>query len=321
MRIAILGAGFAGLALCWHLLQWPRTQVTLFDAEGVGGGASGMSGGLLHGYCGPHARKAKNADDALAATRGLLDIASEALGRPVADHTGILRPAVTALQQEEFAACASSDPTLSWWSSQQAQERVPGLASLPALWISEGITVHAKDYLNGLWTACEKLGATFQQERIASLKTLHYDALVIALGAATNHFVRLPIYPVKGQTLTLTWPLPPLPFSLISQGYLIPQDNSCIIGATFERTSTTIAPTPEAEPLLRAKVAAFFPAVHDLPLLSHQAGIRVASHDHRPIAAQVAPKTWAFTALGSKGLLYHAWLAKQLAGDIQALAL
>lgn len=53
-RFAVLGAGFAGVSVAWHLLQHTRScepvSVDLYDESGIGGGASGVSGGLLHPY-------------------------------------------------------------------------------------------------------------------------------------------------------------------------------------------------------------------------------------------------------------------------------
>ncbi|VAI83448.1 unnamed protein product [Triticum turgidum subsp. durum] len=54
LRYAVLGAGFAGLSVAWHLLKqspkYSRVSVDVYDENGVGGGASGVSGGLLHPY-------------------------------------------------------------------------------------------------------------------------------------------------------------------------------------------------------------------------------------------------------------------------------
>ena len=54
-RIAVIGGGFAGLAVSWHLLAAARQQGTamqlqLFDAVGLGAGGSGAAAGLLHPY-------------------------------------------------------------------------------------------------------------------------------------------------------------------------------------------------------------------------------------------------------------------------------
>jgi hypothetical protein len=52
-RYAIIGGGFAGVATAWHLLAAGKGSVAgldLFDASGLGGGASGAAAGLLHPY-------------------------------------------------------------------------------------------------------------------------------------------------------------------------------------------------------------------------------------------------------------------------------
>ena len=50
----MIGAGFAGIAVAWHLLQAATLQqpvhVEVFDAHGVAAGASGAAAGLLHPY-------------------------------------------------------------------------------------------------------------------------------------------------------------------------------------------------------------------------------------------------------------------------------
>ena len=54
LRYAVLGAGFAGLSVAYHLLKHSpkdsNLRIDIFDEAGIGGGASGVSGGLLHPY-------------------------------------------------------------------------------------------------------------------------------------------------------------------------------------------------------------------------------------------------------------------------------
>uniref|UniRef100_A0A7C9A090 FAD dependent oxidoreductase domain-containing protein n=1 Tax=Opuntia streptacantha TaxID=393608 RepID=A0A7C9A090_OPUST len=54
LRCAVLGAGFAGLSVAWHLLRHSpkelKLDVDIFDEVGIGGGASGVAGGLIHPY-------------------------------------------------------------------------------------------------------------------------------------------------------------------------------------------------------------------------------------------------------------------------------
>lgn len=54
-RVAVIGGGFAGLAVAWHLLAASQgsnrpMQLQLFDAVGLGAGGSGAAAGLLHPY-------------------------------------------------------------------------------------------------------------------------------------------------------------------------------------------------------------------------------------------------------------------------------
>ena len=53
-RYAVVGAGFAGIAAAWHLMQQGSqvgpTEVHLWDVAGLAGGASGAAAGLLHPF-------------------------------------------------------------------------------------------------------------------------------------------------------------------------------------------------------------------------------------------------------------------------------
>ena len=53
-RFAVIGGGFAGVAVAWNLLAMTGgsrpTTVDLYDAAGLAGGGSGAAAGLLHPY-------------------------------------------------------------------------------------------------------------------------------------------------------------------------------------------------------------------------------------------------------------------------------
>jgi glycine/D-amino acid oxidase-like deaminating enzyme len=90
MRIAIIGGGLAGLAICYFLS--PHADVTLFDPQ-MGSGASRLAH-LLHAYVGPKGLKSRWADQGIKATLELLQASSEALGRPVYQPTQAARQSV-----------------------------------------------------------------------------------------------------------------------------------------------------------------------------------------------------------------------------------
>lgn len=114
LRCAVLGAGFAGLSVTWHLLQnSPKEmnlQVDVIDEVGIGGGASGVSGGLLHPYS-PKVKLLWRGEECWNECLRLLSVAEQAAGygessnndtlfsqmnnRFIVRRSGILRPAVS----------------------------------------------------------------------------------------------------------------------------------------------------------------------------------------------------------------------------------
>jgi glycine/D-amino acid oxidase-like deaminating enzyme len=309
MRVAIVGAGFAGLALCWHLLKSGRCAVSLFDGKGVGGGASGISGGLLHPYPGECGRRSRYAEEALGATKELLQIAEEAMALPVANYEGIMRLAQHQEQREHLMQRISAFKDI-----EQVGEG--------AFLIKSGVTVYPSLYLEGLWRACRHRGALLYQREIDSLEDLEgYDRVILACGAGISRFLpssapRLKM--VKGQILTCGWhaSLPPLTRSLIAKGYIALSEKPeiCYLGATFERDFTSERADPQwAIEELIPKMEPFFPMVRELPILACRTALRVVQQgSYLPLIKQMSERCWLFTALGSRGLLYHAYFADLL---------
>lgn len=297
MRIAVVGAGLAGLAAVWHLLQKGH-DVTLFDGKGIGGGASGVSTGLLHTSPGRQAIPSWRADEGMKATLELLQIASQE--RPVYIQNGILRLAITEQQKIDF----KKQP--GWLENHSLPKATPG----PALWIPEGITVYSRLYLEGLWKACQ--GAKLEKQTIHSLQELDsFDLIVLACGEAIRRFADLPLSYTIGQTLLCRWP-EPLPVSLLSHGHITPTENPelCQVGSTYEHTPE---PDPKKALELLEKVALFYPPAKDFQIVEIRSGVRVSPKvGYRPLIEKISHKALVFTGLGSRGLLYHALISRVL---------
>ncbi|HSX26233.1 MAG TPA: FAD-dependent oxidoreductase [Chlamydiales bacterium] len=308
MNIAVIGAGVAGLAAVWYLQQ--KHSVTLFDPRGIGGGASGISTGLLHPFPGKQGRRSWAAEEGIKATLELIDVAEKALGRPVCERTGVLRLAVTEEQQRDFRMQIGPDAI---WQETNS------FSPHPALWIPSGMTVYSSLYLQGLWKACETLGAKLEKQAIQTLDDLHnFDAIVLATGAETLHFPEckhLPLKITKGQTLLCRWP-EKLPISLLSSGHITPTPDPtlCQIGSTYERIFT---PTPDKALELLEKAALFHPPARHFEVVEIKSGVRISPlQGYRPLCTQITPKAWVLTGFGSRGLLYHALLAKELSSQV-----
>lgn len=316
-KIAIVGAGFAGLAVCYHLLENFPCEVTLFDPAGIGGGASSVSTGLLHPFPGRLALRSWLSAEGMQATNELLNVSEKALGKSVALRTGAYRIAVIPAQVKAFAARARDNPEAIWIDN--VRELIPQAIDASGLWIPSGVTVFSKLYLEGLGNACLAKGAILERKSIHSLKDLEgYDATVLCTGAGTMQFPEcegLRLEPIKGQTLLCKW-AEPIPCSLIGLGHISPTEDPalCQVGSTYERDYASLAPTAKSTSNLLELVGAFYPSAKGFEVVAEKTGVRMTvRNEYRPIVQQIAPKAWVFTALGSRGLLYHAVLGRQLA--------
>ncbi|HEX2582622.1 MAG TPA: FAD-dependent oxidoreductase [Chlamydiales bacterium] len=306
MNVAIIGAGLAGLAVAWHLKE-REAEVTLFGP--LGGGASGVSTGLLHPFPGKMALPSWKAEEGMQAAIELLNVAEKSLGQPVANRAGVFRFALQSIQREKF--CVRPE-----WKEQSP---VPAAANLPGLWIAEGMTVYSRLYLQGLFQACLAKGIHFEETKVQSLNALSsFDRVVLAAGHETLRFVDLPLEPVKGQAL-LCRSKDPLPLSLIGNGHISPTEDPalCQIGSTYEHNFTDALPHKEVIPELLAKAAVFYPPAKEFEVVDVRAGIRLGKKGvSKPYIAQLDPRTWVFTGLGSRGLLYHALFGKRIASSL-----
>jgi glycine/D-amino acid oxidase-like deaminating enzyme len=300
MKTIVVGAGFAGLALSYHLLQ-RGYLVELYDEKGIGEGASGTSSGLLHPYVGEKVKRSWRANEALAETRALLEAAAIFSRQKVADFSGLTR--VATLEQAE------------------ALKTYPDVKELSdnLFLIESGITVYSKAYLEGLYQACLAKGLIFKKEKIESL-SLEADLSFFALGAGIFSFKEseeMGLRPVRGQVLLCEWPddLPFLERSILGKGHIVPLSGGDVhLGATYERGSLDVEPKiEEALVDLGKKAKGLIPKWDTITVKEGRAGIRVARPGHYfPVLKRVREKSWAITGMGSRGLLYHAYAAKIL---------
>ncbi|KAK6151639.1 hypothetical protein DH2020_014274 [Rehmannia glutinosa] len=211
LRYAVLGAGFAGLSVAWNLLQHgPKERhlcVDIYDEVGIGGGASGVAGGLLHPYS-PKVKLLWRGAECWKESLNLLNIAERALvneGKgetlengesPIIRRRGILRPAVNLKNMNimtENAQNCLANCRIELIHEDAAQKLIPNL-SVPlnlAFYMPEALNINAQSYLKGLYLACENLAnemsnlghghreLSFRQKSVQR----DYDAVIICFGA------------------------------------------------------------------------------------------------------------------------------------------
>lgn len=323
MRIAVVGAGFAGMACVWTFLQNNKNcHVTLFDSKSIGSGASGVAAGLLHPYANAHSKLNREGNEGLTASMRLLLAAEEALGYKPFVQSGIWRPALSPIQESEFHFASQKHPeNILWKESSEVQSIIPNCVPFPGILIKNGITVYPNEYLNGLWMACQKLGAHFQHHEVQTLQELNmFDRIIIATGSGCctlKELAHLPLRYTKGQILEFLWPeeLPPLPLALNGNVYcvMLPDKKRCLVGSTYEKQfSSSEANVETAKKLILPKLAQFFPTLANGEIVDCRAGIRVSTPQHLPSIQKINPKCYIITGFGSKGLLYHALYSQKL---------
>lgn len=306
MRIAIIGAGLSGLAAAHYLLESGLCSVDLFDQKGVGGGASGIACGLIHPYPGEEGRRSFRASEALLHAESLFAKSGET---PRKEIVRIPRT------EEERLRLRTS-----LLSHDDVEEREGTFL------IKSGMTINTQSYLGKLWRLCSAQGARLFIQRIQTLDELaEYDEIILATGASTPDFSEckdLRVQKLKGQVLLCAYPaaFTPLERSLIGKGYIALEENleSCILGSTYERNFASEAPDiKKAKEEILPKICAFFPKAQELLVQGCRAAVRLARKGHYlPYVRKIGKKSWVITAMGSRGLLYHAFAGKMLAGAI-----
>ena len=276
--VAIIGAGLAGLATGYFLS--PTCQVTLFDKKGVGGGASGIAAGLLHPYVGQTGKMNTFGREGIEASLPL--VKNHIL------YKGLLRIPINDQMETRFA------------NSPDFQKRENGY------WQEEAYSIDTPAYLQWLMDEIKKNGGTLQIQTIDDPKALPHDIVILCQGWQTP-FVQ--ITAVKGQLLEID---ASLPNPIAAEGYLIPKNGHCILGSTYERNFKTADPDPSCIQELLEKGEKMMKGISKQPIVEIKAGVRASTPQRLPCIKKITDRLFAYTGLGSRGLLYHALFAQKL---------
>ncbi|VVB02275.1 unnamed protein product [Arabis nemorensis] len=378
LRYAVLGAGFAGISVGWHLLKdCPkdmRLSVDVYDEIGIGGGASGVSGGLLHPYS-PKGKLLWHGAECWRECLELLNVAetaasstypsvaekgdcNDSFGNFMVRRRGILRPATNAktlgLMSDNARNCLASC-VVDTIDKDGAQTLVPNLC-LPlncAFYYPGAMNVNPQSYLQALFLACQNLArASLGMKNITLVKKSiddvlelegEYDAVVICLGSKVDFLPeltgKLPLRTCRGVITHMQLHesakgsyLDGGP-SILSDAWLAVQGpRNLHMGSTWEWQSRNYSSDVSDEEASRAldellpKASVVYPDIEKWDFAGARAGLRamppVTSHGSLPLlgsidqlvgAASGSCKFWVFGGLGSRGLLYHAWLGKLMA--------
>jgi glycine/D-amino acid oxidase-like deaminating enzyme len=333
----IVGAGLAGACAARILAKTRR--VLLVDAGDHDAASPAAVAALANPLMAQRARPGWRVVDALDAYERL--VGDLDLTDPLA-LAGLVRPAATSRQAEEFAEVAGGYPELAtWWTPGETLERAPwidaphgtlqvirgGAVSVPDLLeslrraaVREGAEYRASWVLEGWAVDAGHLEAVFRTE--AGAVRARAGAIVLATGPG---FGRLPalrdlsLHLVKGQLVRVrpfVIPTGVLPVS--GRGYAVPNaDGTVVIGSSYEHDFDDSAPTRIQSRRLLARMLPSLPWLREATVVSESAGLRVTVPGRRiPMAGPLPAdgRIWLLTGLGSKGLLMAPYLAERLPG-------
>lgn len=325
MKIAILGAGLAGLSVGWHLLHESSGSVAvdLFDPQPIGEGTSGIASGLLHTMTANRAKLSWQAELCLKKTHRLITAAGAYSNKPPVITKGLLHLALHSKQVEDFQIAAQQIPDCIWLEKEHLEQSIPYMTPpYGGLLIQSALTLDMPCYLEGLLQAILRLGGNWHQKKVTDPALFEqYDKVIIAMGAETlsfNILRQLPLSLVKGQLLELKWPpyLDPPTVAIMSHMHLVMRRDlrTFILGASFEREFSDGKKDEEkAKKLLLSKLSSLFPPLADAEVIRCESGLRVCPTSHLPLIGRIDEKFWFYTGLCSKGLLFHGLLGEALA--------
>ncbi len=339
--ILILGGGLMGLAIAHQLARRGQAVVILSRrrSEAAGFVAAGMLAPHAEGLTGPllqlgqaslaripHWVAQIEADSGLACgLRGC----------------GIVVPFRTPEDRDHY-------PTAAWGLSLDRpglEREVPGIGPdwhAGLLFAQDGQIDNRRQLMRALERACARLGVQFQegsevQELLRGaggelqgvrLVTAEGDGLqltcrqaVLAGGAWSAQLLpELPVFPVKGQMLSLQAPKGALERVVFGPGtYLVPrEDGLLVVGATSEADAGFAEGlTPAGQRTLQQGMAALLPAATGWPPMERWWGFRPCTPDEGPLLGTSSiPGLWLATGHHRNGVLLAGITAELLSRRI-----
>ena len=305
-RILILGGGLMGLAIA-HQLARRDQRVTVLSRR-----RSEAAGFVAAGMLAPHAEGLENA---------LLHLGQLSLSRIAswvaqieADSglpcglrsSGIVVPFHSADERDAYATAAFGDRL----DREQLLQEVPGLDSqwkAGLLFVQDGQIDNRRQLMRALESACVDRGAQFQEGvevlelftadgRLSGVRTrnsegseatLGCERAVLCSGAWSGQLLpQLPVFPVKGQMLSLQSPRGALRRVIFGPGiYLVPrEDGLVVVGATSERNAGfSEGLTPQGQTTLKQGIATLLPEAKSWPPMERWWGFRPCTPDEGPL--------------------------------------
>lgn len=342
MKIVIIGAGVAGLAIGWRLAQ-AGEDVTVLERGQPGTGATWASAGML----------AVTAE-LLDSTRVEMDFAcysnelwpnfakeiEAASGRPIGyEIRGALILAGDAAGLSRLERQAAAQPGLELVDVARAREIEPLVEgeSAGGLWVPDEAIVDNRALGLALAIALQRAGGKLStNEAVVKIerregraavahtpfKSYHADLFVLAAGAWSSQLEPdiAPVLPVKGQMILLAPPAGETPPGTVVWGqgiYAVPRGTALAVGATMEEAGFDTSLSDGARDHLRQAAEKLMPALGRWTVTDQWAGLRPRAPDGLPLLGPTTVEgLWLASGQFRNGILFAPAVAENLADQI-----
>ncbi|QNI74805.1 glycine oxidase [Synechococcus sp. NOUM97013] len=255
--------------------------------------------------------------------------------------TGIVVPFQTAAERDAYPTAQLGQSL----NRRDLEREIPGLGpewSTGLLFEQDGQIDNRRQLMRALERACVSLGVQFMEG--AEVHGLECDSTrqlcgvdlrsaegeqqqlscqqaVLCNGAWSQQLVpQLPVFPVKGQMLSLQGPRQALKRVIFGPGtYLVPrEDGLIVVGATSEREAGfTEGLTPDGQKQLQRGITSLLPMAANWPPMERWWGFRPCTPDEGPLLGPgPMPGLWLACGHHRNGVLLAAISAELLTGQI-----
>jgi glycine oxidase len=341
MKILVIGAGVAGLAIGWRLAEAGQ-EVIILERGQPGRGATWASAGMLA----VTAELQNSPPDEIEFARYSNDLWPN-FAKQIEDISGQqigYAPHGALILAKDAAAFADLErQAVLPGSAMVGPDRVHQIAPLVTgdivggLWSPHEAWVNNRRLALALTTVFQKAGGRLlaneavvrierEGERAAAARTpfgLYFaDAIILAAGAWSSLVepAIAPVVPVKGQMILMTPPPGQSPPAAVIWGngiYAVPRGNALAIGATVEEAGFDTALSDEGRDGLRRAAEGLMPALRDWNLTDHWAGLRPRSPDGLPLLGPTAVDgLWLASGQYRNGILFAPAVAQTMCDQI-----
>jgi glycine oxidase len=308
----VIGGGVIGCGIA-HRLASEGASVTVVERSRVAAESSGAAAGILAPLV--HATAQHLFDLAMASQAmfpALTDQLRAETGLDVEYHrTGALDLARDELEEEllrdKLRWLQEAGHGVKWIDRDDALVMEPGLDPeiRGAFYDEDGYQIRPARFNEALAQAASRRGVRFElntevigfdgsRPRVAAVKTatgtIPAGHVIVAAGAWASFCgdwlgVRIPVFPARGQILTLYAMPPPINHIIYGAGvYLLPRlDGTIVVGATAERVGFDKSLTASALAWLLSTAPMLCPALADATFDRAWTGLRPGSPDDLPI--------------------------------------